>query len=70
MNEASNRSRYIRMHVFFFFPIYTVIEQIRSVSHMSKKVVIGSHLTDRVNKALDIYFTPNELPPTPLLSFY
>ncbi len=35
-----------------FFPVYTVIEQIRSVSHMSKKIGIGSHLTDSVNEAL------------------
>ncbi len=39
MNKALNRSRYIRMHA--FFPVYTVIEQIQSVSHMSKKSELG-----------------------------
>ncbi len=37
-----------------FFPVYTVIEQIRSVSHMSKKIGIGSHLTDSVNGAFRV----------------
>ncbi len=43
-----------------FFPVYTVIEQIRSVSHMSKKIRIGSHLTDSVNETKDAV-APNPL---------
>ena len=38
-----------------FFPVYTVIEHIRSVSHMSKKIGIGSHFTDSVNEAKDSF---------------
>ncbi len=33
-----------------FFPVYTVIEQIRSVTY-EQKIGIGSHLTDSVNRA-------------------
>ncbi len=33
-----------------FFPVYTVIEQIRSVTY-EQKIGIGSHLTDSVNGA-------------------
>ncbi len=40
MNEARIRSRY-NPNSMRFFPVYTVIEQIWSVSHMSKKSELG-----------------------------
>ncbi len=41
-----------------FFPVYTVIEQIRSVSHYEQKIGIGS-LTDSVNDAR-VTFSPSK----------
>ncbi len=38
-------------NTYVFFPVYTVIEHIRSVSHNEQKFGIGSHLTDSVNEA-------------------
>ncbi len=45
-----------------FFPVYTVIEQIRSVSHMRKKIGIGSHLTDSVNGAFVVKWLASTSP--------